>query len=283
VWAFGPNCGIDDLEAVLDAIALCDEYGLDTISTGVTIAFAMEAVERGLLPRDSLGTPLVFGNAAVLRAAIEAIVAGEGVGELLRLGVRTAAQRLGNGAHAFVMHAKGLELPGYEPRTLPTYALSLAVCTRGACHNRAASYDRDLRRPDGVLSDYERARVAIDAENDAIIWDSLVLCKFVRGCFIDFSREAAELWSAVSGLKVEGDELRRSAAATWARKRRINALLGWTAADDALPERLFTPLCDGPHSGRRVDAETLKKLQQVYEAERGNDRHAARQAAVREA
>src|SRR5579875_1940739 len=77
VWAFGPNCGVDDLDAVLDAIALCDDYGLDTITTGATIAFAMEAAERGLLGDEGLGTPLRFGNADVLRPAIEAIVAGE--------------------------------------------------------------------------------------------------------------------------------------------------------------------------------------------------------------
>jgi aldehyde:ferredoxin oxidoreductase len=283
VWAFGPNCGVDDLDAVLDAIALCDEYGIDTISTGATIAFAMEATERGLIPQDALATPLFFGNAAVLRVAIEAIVHGDGVGKLLRDGVRAAAERLGPPAGAFAMHAKGLELPGYEPRTLPTYALSLAVCTRGACHNRASSYDLDLRRPDAVFSDLERARTAIDAEDDAIIWDSLVLCKFVRGCFVDFLQEGAELWSAVSGLELGAPELRAVARSTWARKRRINTHLGWTAADDKLPDRLFEPVGQGPHAGRCLDEAGLLRLQQVYEAERGIDpRHAAGQAVIRE-
>jgi aldehyde:ferredoxin oxidoreductase len=269
VWAFGPNCGVDDLDAVLDAIALCDDYGLDTITTGATIAFAMEAAERGLLGDEGLGTPLRFGNADVLRPAIEAIVAGEGLGALLREGVRAAAARLGPEAESFAMHAKGLELPGYEPRTLPTYALSLAVCTRGACHNRAASYDVDFRRPDAPLSDEERVRAAIEIENDAILWDSLVLCKFVRGCFVDFAEEAAALWSAVSGLELDGETLKRRANAIWRAKRRINAALGWRPADDVLPPRLFEPLRDGPHAGRRLDAAELERLRTVYERERG--------------
>jgi aldehyde:ferredoxin oxidoreductase len=275
VWAFGPNCGIDDLDAVLDAIGLCDEYGLDTISTGASIAFAMEAAERGLIPSDSLATPLAFGNAAVLRPLVEGIVDGCGIGTLLRGGVRAAAESLGPEARSFAMHAKGLELPGYEPRTLPTYALSLSVCTRGACHNRAASYDLDLRRPDAEFSDEERARTAIAAEDEAILWDSLVLCKFVRGCFTDFAAEAAELWSAASGLDLGAEELRASARATWARKRRINACLGWTPVDDSLPPRLYEPLGDGPHAGRRLDPAALARLQQVYQAERGIDLPAA--------
>src|SRR6185312_2076737 len=270
-----PNCGIDDLDAVLDAIGLCDEYGLDTISTGASIAFAMEAAERGLIPSDSLATPLAFGNAAVLRPLIEGIVDGLGIGTLLRGGVRAAAESLGPEARSFAMHAKGLELPGYEPRTLPTYALSLSVCTRGACHNRAASYDLALRRPDAEFSDEERARTAIAAEDEAILWDSLVLCKFVRGCFTDFAAEAAELWSAASGLDLGAEELRASARATWARKRRINAWLGWTPVDDSLPPRLYEPLGDGPHAGRRLDPAALARLQQVYQAERGIDLPAA--------
>ena len=121
------------------------------------------------------------------------------------------------------------------------------------------------------------------AEDEAILWDSLVLCKFVRGCFVDFATEAAELWSAVSGLDLEAEELRARAKSTWARKRRINARLGWTPADDTLPARLFEAICDGPHAGRCVEAEKLAVLQKVYEAERGIDRRcAAAQAAIRE-
>jgi aldehyde:ferredoxin oxidoreductase len=268
VWAFGPNCGVDDLDAVLDAIAECDVLGLDTISTGSAIAFAMECAQHDLLPRDAFGPELRFGNAAVLLPAIDAIAERRaGLGDLLANGVRAAARAIGGGAERFAMHCKGLELPGYEPRALPTYALGLATCTRGACHNRAATYDRDLRDPSAERDDAARARDAIEAEDRAIAWDSLVLCKFVRDCFEDFETEAAALWSAVSGIELDADGLREAAQRTWERKRAINARLGWTPDDDTLPERLFTePIAGGPCAGRRVEPERLDALRAQYES-----------------
>ena len=269
VWAFGPNCGVADLDAVLDAIGRCDELGLDTISTGGAIAFAMECAERGLVARDAFGADLRFGNGAVLVPAIDAIAERRGLGDVLAEGVRAAAARIGGGSEAFAMHCKGLELPGYEPRALPTYALGLATCTRGACHNRSATYDKDLRDPSSDPDDAARARDAIDAEDRAVAWDSLVLCKFVRDCFEDFETEAAALWSAVSGITIDADALRAAAQRTWERKRAINARLGWTPDDDTLPPRLFDEaIGDGPNAGRRVDPARLRALRDTYEAQR---------------
>ena len=270
VWAFGPNCGVDDLDAVLDAIARCDAVGIDTISTGSAIAFAMECAQHGLVSDDAFGPPLRFGNAHVLLPAIDAIAERRGLGDLLADGVRAAARRIGGGAERFAMHCKGLELPGYEPRTLPTYALGLATCTRGACHNRAATYDRDLRDPSAERDDETRAADAIAAEDRAIAWDSLVLCKFVRDCFDDFEAEGAALWSAVAGLALDADGLRGAAQRTWERKRAINARLGWTPADDTLPARMFDePVANGPHAGCRVEPQRLAALREAYERLRG--------------
>jgi aldehyde:ferredoxin oxidoreductase len=276
VWAFGPNCGIADLDAVLDAIDRCDRYGLDTISTGGTLAFAMECAQHGLLDRDAFGTPLEFGNGRVLGPAIDAIARRTGPGELLALGVRAAAAAIGGSAPRYALHVKGLELPGYEPRALPTYALGLAVCTRGACHNRAATYDADLRAPGTVRGEAERVRMTIEAEDYALIWDSLVLCKFIRDCFVDFYAEAAALWTAVTGLTLDAGKLRASAQRTWERKRRINARQGWTAADDILPRRLLTPLTDGPYAGSAVDAAELARACASYSAARADLANAAR-------
>ncbi|MGP6157302.1 MAG: aldehyde ferredoxin oxidoreductase family protein [Vulcanimicrobiaceae bacterium] len=281
VWAFGPNCGVDDLDAVLDAIAACDRYGLDTISAGGVIGFAMECAERGLLDETAFGTPLRFGNAAVLEPAIAAIAAADGLGALLGFGVREAALRIGGGAEHFAMHAKGLELPGYEPRVLPTYALGLAVCTRGACHNRAAAYDADLRAPGSALDDAERVRTLIEAEETAIAWDTLLLCKFVRGCFDDFWSEAAGLYAAVSGHPCDGAELRAQARATWHRKRAVNARLGWTPQEDELPTRLAEALGDGPHAGARIEPERLSALRNRYEQARAAEVAATASSASR--
>jgi aldehyde:ferredoxin oxidoreductase len=274
VWAFGPNCGVDDLDAVLDAIGRCDRYGLDTISTGSAIAFAMECAQHGLVPSDAFGPPLAFGSAAVLAPAIDAIATRTGWGDTLALGVRAAAEHIGGAAARFAMHAKGLELPGYEPRALPTYALALAVCTRGACHNRAAAYDSDLRSPGIVQAAAERAQSTIDAEDYALIWDSLVLCKFIRDCFDDFYREAAALWTAVTGLPIGAAALRASAQRTWERKRRINARQGWTPADDILPPRLFEPLRDGPHHGTTIDPHEFARALAAYAQMRSQNTNA---------
>ena len=146
VFALGPMCGVSDPDAVLAASGRCDELGLDTISAGGTIAWAMECAERGLIDAPWLR----FGDADALIRALDEIGARQGLGELLAEGTKRAAERVGGGSAAFAMHVKGLELPGYEPRTLQGMALGLAVNSRGADHNRSGAYEADLS------GDYDR-------------------------------------------------------------------------------------------------------------------------------
>src|SRR5215211_771432 len=134
VFALGPLCGVSDPDAVLEASRRCDEYGLDTISAGGTIAWAMECAERGLIDAEWLR----FGDSDALLRAID------GLGALLAEGSRAAAEIVGQGSQAFAPHVKGMELPGYEPRTLQAMALGLAVNARGADHNRSGAYEADL-------------------------------------------------------------------------------------------------------------------------------------------
>ena len=135
VFALGPMCGVDDPDAVLAASARCDELGLDTISAGGTIAWAMECAQRGLIDAPWLR----FGDAAALLRALDEIGAGaRRSGRCLAEGSRRAAGTVGAGSAAFAPHVKGLEMPGYEPRTLHAMALGLAVNARGADHNRPA-------------------------------------------------------------------------------------------------------------------------------------------------
>ena len=145
LFALGPLCGIQEPDVVLRAARLCDHYGLDTISAGGTLAWAMECGEKGLLPETQrLG--LRFGQAEGILAAIEAIGERRGVGGLLAEGSRFAAAAIGGESQGWAMHVKGLELPGYEPRSLKTMALGLAVSPRGACHNRSGAYERGCRQ-----------------------------------------------------------------------------------------------------------------------------------------
>src|SRR4051794_38181410 len=123
VFALGPMCGVSEPDAVLEASRRCDEYGLDTISAGGTIAWAMECAERGLLDAPWLR----FGSVDALLRALDEIGARTGLGALLADGSRAAAAELGHGSEAFAPHVKGMELPGYEPRALQAMALGLAV------------------------------------------------------------------------------------------------------------------------------------------------------------
>ena len=189
LFSLGPLCGVSDPETVLQASQLCDDLGLDTISTGVTIAFAMECSERGLIEEN-----LRFSDAAGLLDTIRAIASRDGIGKLLSLGTRAAAREIGQGSEQFAAHVKGLELPGYEPRALQMMGLGFAVNSRGADHNRSGAYQVDFSdESDRFNARAEDVHLAIQTEDEAAIMDSLILCKFLRGVFEDRMAAMAEM------------------------------------------------------------------------------------------
>ena len=153
----------------------------------------MECAERGLIDAPWLR----FGDGAALLRAIDEIGARTGLGELLAEGSRRAAERVGQGSAAFAPQVKGLELPGYEPRTLQAMALGLAVNARGADHNRSGAYEADFSgEVDRVAGGEAHARAAIATEDRAAVMDSLILCKFLRRVFADPMTEWAALLRA---------------------------------------------------------------------------------------
>ena len=164
LFALGPLLGIDDPDFVLHLAARCDELGMDTISTGGTIAWAMESAERGVLDRGALdGLDLGFGSKKAVATLVERIGSREGVGHLLAEGSRRAAAHIGHGSADWAMHVKGLELPGYEPRSLKTMALGLAIGSRGACHNRVPTYEADFStQVDRLTADASRGQLAAE-------------------------------------------------------------------------------------------------------------------------
>ena len=249
LFALGPLLGVDEPNDVLESARLCDDLGLDTISTGGTIAFAMECVERGLIAGDlPSGRTLKFGDGAAVREAIALIPGRRGLGELLALGSRRAAERIGGDASRFAMHVKGMEMPGYDPRSLQTMALGLAVGTRGADHNRSGAYEADFsEKADRSRGGPDSARLAIATEDRAAVMDSMILCKFLRGVFVDFHEESAAMLSAVTGWNVSADELRGIGRGIVNARKRVNIREGWTRAEDTLPGRL---LVEGPDAGQ---------------------------------
>jgi aldehyde:ferredoxin oxidoreductase len=246
LFALGPLLGVDEPNDVLESARLCDDLGLDTISTGGTIAFAMECVERGLIAGDlPSGRTLKFGDGGAVREAIELIPARCGLGELLALGSRRAAERIGGDSLSFAMHVKGMEMPGYDPRSLQTMALGLAVGTRGADHNRSGAYEADFStQADRSRGGPESARLAIATEDRAAVMDSMILCKFLRGVFVDFHQESAAMLSAVTGWDVSAEELREIGRGIVDARKRVNIREGWTRAEDTLPPRLLVEAPD---------------------------------------
>ncbi|MCH8313466.1 MAG: aldehyde:ferredoxin oxidoreductase, partial [Nitrospinae bacterium] len=183
LFALGPLCDVGDPAVVLAASKRCDELGIDTISAGGTIAFAMECVERGLLDEPWLR----FGDGEALLRAIELIGSREGFGDQLAEGSRRLAGHIGHDSIYFAPQVKGLEIPGYEPRALQTMALGFAVGARGADHNRSGAYEVDFsEQVDRRNVTPAAARLAVETEDRAAVMDSLILCKFLRGVFDDF-------------------------------------------------------------------------------------------------
>jgi len=266
LFALGPLCGISDPDAVLAASSRCDELGIDTVSAGGTIAFAMECAERGLLE----GAPR-FGDAEGLLALLDDIAARRGLGALLAEGSRRAAREIGGGSLAFAPQVKGLEIPGYEPRALQTMALGFAVGTRGADHNRSGAYELDFSdQVDRLRGDARGARLSLETEDRAALIDSLILCKFLRGVFDDLYAESAALLQAVTGWDVSASELREVARRIVNLRKSFNIREGWRPGDDALPERFHAEaLPDASADGASLSRERLEAMIRSYNLARG--------------
>ena len=265
LFALGPLCGIDDSEVVLEASRLCDEAGIDTISAGGTIGFAMECAEKGFLHAPWLR----FGDGRALLKALELVISGEEIGHLLAKGSRQMAMEIGQDTIRFAPQVKGLELPGYDPRGLQMMALGFAVGTRGADHNRSGAYEVDFseavdRRNVGP----ESAHLAVETEDKAALMDSLILCKFLRGVFVDFFEESAEILRLVTGWDVTATELRETARRIVTSKKRFNILAGWTPEEDWLPQRMLRDAI--PEDARsQLSPERLTALVRAYNLARG--------------
>ena len=272
-FALGPLVGVGDRETIIRASHYCDEVGMDTISAGGTIAWAMECFELGILTLEETdGLDLRFGNADALLPCLEAIATRSGnLGRLLSEGSRIASQAVGHGSEAWAMHVKGLEMPGYEPRSLQTMALALAVSTRGACHNRSSAYEADFsNRVNRMEADAERGRITADGEDFSAVLDSLIWCKFLRKAFDDFWGESADALGLITGWDISPDDLRKAGERINNLKKEFNVREGWTFDDDTLPDRVLTePLPDGAAAGVGLSEEDLQMMVSAYYQARG--------------
>ncbi len=210
LWALGPNCGVDRLDAVIESIYQCDHYGMDGISTGVIVSFAMDCYENGILTKkETDGLDLRFGNAEALVELTKRIGGRKGwLGEVLAEGSMRAAEKIGKGAVNYANHIKGLELPGYDLRTLQTAALGFSVSYRGACHLRSGAYSPDVKgKVDRFKIEKGRGKIVKDGEDLYDVIDSLILCKFSRGVYYDGVDDMAKYYTLTTGIKMTPQEL----------------------------------------------------------------------------
>ncbi len=272
LFALGPLVGVSDPNVVVRAARLCDALGMDTISAGGTIAWAMECFERGALSKADAGSlTLRFGDGEAVLQTLELIARREGIGGLLAEGSRLAARQAGRGSDAWAMHVKGLEMPGYEPRSLKTMALGLAVSPRGACHNRSSAYEADFSSEvDRLKADEARGTIAARSEDYAAVLDSRIWCKFLRKAFTDFWGESAQAYRWLTGEAMTPEELRRAGERITTLKKLFNVREGWTRADDTLPPRVLTePLADGVAAGVGLTRADLDMMIASYYRARG--------------
>jgi len=245
----GSNCLIDDLPGIAKANELCNRYGLDTISTGGVISFAMEAYDRGLISKeDTEGVELEWGSTSALIQMIHQIAQRKGIGELLGEGVKRAAEKIGGYAVEFAIHTKGLEFPAHDPRAKVATALAYATSNRGACHCQAFTHDfengvslPDLGYPETLdrFAVEGKAEFVFKMQNLMSMIDSLTCCKFVihGGVTVEPLRE---FLNYVTGWSIDTGEFLKTGERIFNLKRLYNVRCGISRKDDTLPPRILT-------------------------------------------
>lgn len=248
----------DDLAVVTAANRLCNMYGLDTISAGSTIAFAMEAFDNGIITeKDTDGLALKWGDADAILKLIEKIAMRDGIGDTLAEGTKRAAEKLGKGAEEFAIQSKGMELPMHDPRAYHGLGLAYAVSNRGACHIKHLNIvlemgvykypEFGLSKPYPPLKKENKAEMTARSEELGFIISSLALCCFTAWPLSPAN--LAEMLDAVEGLKLTPESLQKTGERIWHLQRAFNVLCGLTAEDDTLPRRVLEPHPEGEISG----------------------------------
>jgi aldehyde:ferredoxin oxidoreductase len=280
MYSFGGVTGVDNIDAIIAADRLADELGLDTISAGATISFAMELFEKGIISTpDTGGLDLHFGNHEAMVTLLRLMAYREGIGDLLSDGVKAASEKIGKGADQYAMHVKGLELPGYDVRGAKAHGLNYATSYTGADHNRGYAFQEIF----GIPLPYEVDRFAVEGKGKLTKWnqdvrsatcDAPTMCAFLLDMAVSAiaTQNTADLMAAVTGLSYTPDEVQQVGERINNLARAFNAREGFTRADDTLPERLMTePLKGGASKGHFISKDDLKQMLDEYYTERGWD------------
>ncbi len=272
LWAMGPNCGVGNLDAILKGMDLSNYYGVDAISIGLIVSFAMDLYKNGLVSRETAGMDLNFGNHEAMLEMIKRVSLREGFGDVLAEGVKLAAEKIGSGAEKYAVHIKGVEMTGYDIRGLKTAALGYAVSFRGADHNRHGSYGPDVSgKVNRFKAEKGRGKLVKETEDLYAIIDSIIVCKFSRGTYVKGYEDLVALYNAVTGIEMSPEELQRAGERINNLGRLINIREGLARKDDTLPWKVMNvPIPDeGPSKGSFVSQEELDLLLDDYYEVRG--------------
>lgn len=279
LWAFGPNCGVDNMNYIIKAAERCNYYGLDATSVGSVIAFLMDCHEKGLLSHEDLeGIDPHFGNEKAVFTLSDRIGKREGIGEKLADGVKVASEKIGKNSAQLAMQIKGLELSGYDLRCLKTTALAAAVSFRGADYGRSGVYAVDIKGTvDRLKAEKGRGKIVKDHEDIYNVIDSLIVCKNAKGTFDEEFADMAKLYSAVTGFEVSAQDMRLAGERIQALAKLINQREGLSRKDDSLPYKIMNqPITDdGEAKGAVVTQDELNLMLDDYYQARGYDKEGA--------
>lgn len=257
IGLLGSNCGVDDIIAVTRANYLCNQYGLDTISTGNAIAFAIECYQKGLITDvDTDGLKLRFGDGEIILELIEKIAKREGFGNLLAEGTKRLSEKIGKGSEKFAMHSKGQGFASFEPRSVVGMGLLYATATPGANHSYGPTFRAELIDLQDPLSHKQKGKICRKTQNSYCLLDSMIFCSFSRYGLDDTSR--FEFLEAVTGWHYSESERQRIADRIFTLERLLNQREGFTRKDDSLPWRSINEsMPDGPSKGNTVPLEPM--------------------------
>jgi len=275
LYSLGGACGNPDVESVARANELCDLLGMDTISAGVTVGFAMELFQRGIITEKETGMNLAWSNAPdAVPKMIELMGNRKGFGDVLADGVKVAAKRIGKGSERYAIHTKGMEPPAYDVRGMKGHGLSFMTSTRGACHLRAGFYAPELVgkfwKWEGIdrFSGVGKGPMVATMENFMCVYDSVGLCKFSRGFYL--IAKLPEVIEAITGLKFSEDELLKIGERIHNMKGNFNAREGVLRKDWLLPPRILEdPIPEGVSKGHKISVEEMNMMLDDYMKARG--------------
>ncbi len=266
IFAFGSNLENKDPAVIIAADRLCDDYGMDTISCGGVVGFAMECFEKGLISKEDTGNvALSFGSGEAVLALVHLIGKREGIGDVLAEGVKRASEKI-KGSEGFAIHVKGLEPPGYDPRGMKGQGLTYALSDRGACHLRSNTLRTELLGVPTPIDRYAyegKARMVSELQLSYVAFDAIIGCAF--GGFGITTPDFVDGIAAATGWPFTAEELRTISQRIWNLTRLFNVREGFTRKDDTLPKRLFDESSTkGPSKGQVMDRASWEKMLDEY-------------------